>query len=454
MFFKKIKSEGLAHLSYFISSEDEAIVIDPRRDCQVYVDFAFESDMKIKYIFETHRNEDYVIGSLELANLTGAKIYHGKYLDFKYGNNVKDGDVFYFGSLKLTAIHTPGHTDESMSYLLSDLEFGEENIMVFTGDTLFIGDTGRTDLYGPGDSPRLAGNMYDSIFNKILPLGDRVILCPAHGAGSVCGGAISKREQSTLGIERRRNPLLQVNDKDEFVKLKTSEHHYIPPYFKKMEEYNLEGAPLLYSTYPPYLSPREFKEHFNDGAVILDTREPVSFAGAHIKGSYNIWLEGISSFTGWVLSYQKPILLVMEEKKHLDTVMPYLLRVGFDNIAGYLRGGIESWYNEGFEIEKSGLIDVHGLKDMIKNDNLTILDVRRDDEWENGHIDNAVHIYVGELENRINELQDNRPIAVVCNVGRRASLATSILKRNGFYEVYNVLGSMTAWNNANYEILK
>lgn len=444
----------MAHLSYFIGSEDEAIVIDPRRDCQLYVDLAFEMGLKIKYIFETHRNEDYVIGSLELANLTGAEIYHGKYLDFKYGNNVKDGDVFYFGSLKLTAIHTPGHTDESMSYLLSELETGDEGIMVFTGDTLFIGDTGRTDLYGPDDASRLAGNMYDSIFNKLLPIGDHVILCPAHGAGSICGGSISEREQSTLGIERRKNPSLQVENKDEFVDLKNSEHHYIPPYFKKMEEYNLKGAPLMEPTYPLSLSTQEFKQHINDGAVILDTREPVSFAGAHIKGSYNIWIEGIPAFAGWVLSYQKPILLTMEEKEHLETVTRYLLRLGFDNIKGYLKEGIESWYNEGLKIEKSWLMDVHRLNDEIKNNKLTVLDVRRNDEWEKGHIENAVHIYVGELENRINELPTNKPIAVVCNVGRRASLAVSILKRNGFDEVYNVLGSMTAWENANYKMLK
>ncbi|MFP4654417.1 MAG: MBL fold metallo-hydrolase [Methanohalobium sp.] len=444
----------MAHLSYFIGSEDEAIVIDPRRDCQLYVDLAFEMGLKIKYIFETHRNEDYVIGSLELANLTGAEIYHGKYLDFKYGNNVKDGDVFYFGSLKLTAIHTPGHTDESMSYLLSELETGDEGIMVFTGDTLFIGDTGRTDLYGPDDASRLAGNMYDSIFNKLLPIGDHVILCPAHGAGSICGGSISEREQSTLGIERRKNPSLQVENKDEFVDLKNSEHHYIPHYFKKMEEYNLKGAPLMEPTYPLSLSTQEFKQHINDGAVILDTREPVSFAGAHIKGSYNIWIEGIPAFAGWVLSYQKPILLTMEEKEHLETVTRYLLRLGFDNIKGYLKEGIESWYNEGLKIEKSWLMDVHRLNDEIKNNKLTVLDVRRNDEWEKGHIENAVHIYVGELENRINELPTNKPIAVVCNVGRRASLAVSILKRNGFDEVYNVLGSMTAWENANYKMLK
>jgi hydroxyacylglutathione hydrolase len=209
MIFERIKSEGLAHLSYFIGSEDEAVVIDPRRDCQVYVDLARREGMTIKYIFETHRNEDYIVGSLELKNLTEAEIYHGRGLEFKYGNFVDDGQGFSFGKLKLTALHTPGHTDESMSYTLADLETGKEPVMVFTGDALFVGDVGRTDLYGPEEAPRMASNLYDSIFNKILPLGDQVILCPAHGAGSVCGGAISKREYSTLGLERIYNPVLQ-----------------------------------------------------------------------------------------------------------------------------------------------------------------------------------------------------------------------------------------------------
>ncbi len=202
MIFERIKSEGIAHISYLIGSNDEMVVIDPRRDCQVYIDLAKQEEMRIKYIFETHRNEDYVIGSLELAHSAGAKIYHGPGLVFKYGETLKDGQEFYFGTLKLTSIHTPGHTDESMSYALADLTAGKEPIMVFTGDTLFVGDVGRTDLYGPKEATRMAENLYSSIFNRLLPLGDRVILRPAHGGGSVCGGTISEREESTLGLER------------------------------------------------------------------------------------------------------------------------------------------------------------------------------------------------------------------------------------------------------------
>lgn len=223
MIFERIKSEGIAHNSYFIGSGSDAAVIDPRRDCQIYVDLAQQYGLKIKHIFETHRNEDYAIGSVELNNLTGAGIYHGPGLDWKYGNTLRDGYEFQIGNLRLTAIHTPGHTDESMSYAVADPSCGEAPVMVFTGDALFVNDVGRTDLYGPEEGPRLASSLYDSIFSKLLPLGDGVILCPGHGAGSVCGLNIADRDESTLGIERVQNPVLQIKNRDDFIKYKVAE---------------------------------------------------------------------------------------------------------------------------------------------------------------------------------------------------------------------------------------
>ncbi len=456
MIFERIKSEGLAHLSYFIGSGDEAIVIDPRRDCQIYFDLARRQGMKIKYIFETHRNEDYVIGSLELKELTGAEIYHGQGVDFKYGNFVRDGQEFNFGSIKLAALHTPGHTDESMSYTLSDPDAGKEPFMVFTGDALFVGDVGRTDLYGPEETPRMASNLYDSIFNKILPLGDGVILCPAHGAGSLCGGAISKREYSTLGMERIQNPALQRADKEEFIKFKLEEKLEFPPYFKKMEQYNLRGPPLLKGLpVPELLSPERFRAEIEKGALVVDTRMPHSFGGAYIKGSYGIWLMGLPFFAGWLLPYDKPILLVLEENEQLETVLRYLVRIGYDNLAGFLSGGIAAWYMKALPIDSLNLISVQSLKEKLdRNEEMLILDVRRDEEWEKGHIERAEHIYVGQLEKNLDKLPRSCPIVVYCDSSRRSNIAASILKKNGYNEVYNVLGSMTAWKNAGYEIVK
>jgi len=456
MIFERIKSEGLAHLSYFVGSGNEAIVIDPRRDCQIYFDIARREGMKIKYIFETHRNEDYVIGSLELKELTDAEIYHGKGVDFKYGIFVSDGQEFNFGSMKLTALHTPGHTDESMSYALTYPESGKAPLMVFTGDALFVGDVGRTDLYGPEEIPRMAANLYESIFNKILPLGDGVILCPAHGAGSLCGGAISKREYSTLGLERIQNPALQRTDKEKFIKFKLEEKLEFPPYFKKMEQYNLQGPPLLKGLpVPELLFPKEFVKEMEKGAMVVDTRMPHSFGGAHIKGSYGIWLKGLPYYAGWVLPYDKPILLVLEEKDQLEAAVSYLVRIGYDSIAGFLNGGISSWYMKALPVESLNLISVQSLKDKIeKNEEMVILDVRRDEEWEKGHIEGARHVYVGHLEENLDKVPRNSPIIVYCDSSRRSNIAASILKKNGYDMVYNVLGSMTAWKNAGYKVVK
>lgn len=456
MIFERIKSEGLAHLSYFVGSGNEAIVIDPRRDCQIYLDIARREGMKIKYIFETHRNEDYVIGSLELKELTDAEIYHGKGVDFKYGIFVSDGQEFNFGSMKLTALHTPGHTDESMSYALTDPDSGKAPLMVFTGDALFVGDVGRTDLYGPEEIPRMAANLYESIFNKILPLGDGVILCPAHGAGSLCGGAISKREYSTLGLERIQNPALQRTDKEKFIKFKLEEKLEFPPYFKKMEQYNLQGPPLLKGLpVPELLFPKEFVKEMEKGAMVVDTRMPHSFGGAHIKGSYGIWLKGLPYYAGWVLPYDKPILLVLEEKDQLEAAVSYLVRIGYDSIAGFLNGGISSWYMKALPVESLNLISVQSLKDKIeKNEEMVILDVRRDEEWEKGHIEGARHVYVGHLEENLDKVPRNSPIIVYCDSSRRSNIAASILKKNGYDMVYNVLGSMTAWKNAGYKVVK
>jgi hydroxyacylglutathione hydrolase len=456
MIFERIKSEGLAHNSYFISSGHQAVVIDPRRDIQVYLDRAMKYGVRIKYILETHRNEDYVIGSSELSYAVQAPVYHGPWLDWKYGNVIKDGQEFNLGKIKLTAMHTPGHTDESTSYVLRDTETGNAPVMVFTGDNLFVNETGRVDLYGLAEVPRLAGNLYDSLFNRILPLGDGVIICPAHGSGSICGQAIASRDESTLGIEKLQNPALQYTDKDSFMRYKAAERLDRPPYFIQMEKYNLEGAPLLHGLpRPPLLAPMDFKREMEKGAVVVDTRLPPAFGGAHIKGSYSIWLEGLSSFAGWLLSYDKPVLLVLEEKEHLDAAVRHLIRVGFDRIDGYLTDGVEDWYNAGLPVEQLPLLSVQQLKKKVdQGEDLTLLDVRRQDEWDTGHVPGAMHVFVGQVERRLSEIPRDKPVVVMCNVGHRAGIAASILLREGYPEVFNLLGSVTAWRHAGYPLTK
>ncbi len=455
MIIEKVKSEGLAQISYLIGSENEAVVIDPRRDCHTYIDIAQREGMKIENIFETHRNEDYVIGSLELAHLTGAKIHHGPGLAFKYGETLRDGQDFSLGKVRLTAIHTPGHTDESMSYVLNDIDSGNKPTVAFTGDALFVGDVGRVDFYGPDEAPRMAENLYNSIFNKLLPLGDGVILCPAHGAGSVCGGAISEREESTLGLERILNPILHKN-KEEFIDFKVSEHHETPPYFKRMEQYNLNGPPLLgHLPNPEPLSPKELEKKMKLGAVIVDTRTPPAFGGAHIAGSHSIRLNRLPLYAGWVLPYDKSIILVLEDNGDLEKAVRYLIRLGYDRIDGYLRDGIDAWYKEGLPTKQLGIFTIQELKKRLdRGDNLFVLDVREKSKWDKGHIKGARHIYAGHVEQHLEEIPTDRPIVVACNTGNHASLVASILHREGYEEVYNLLGGMVAWQKAEYKLVK
>lgn len=454
MIFERIKSEGLAHNSYFIGSGSSAAVIDPRRDTQIYLDLALKHGLKIKYILETHRNEDYVIGSLELGYETQSPIYHGPGLDWNYGNTLKDEQEFRLGRLSLKTIHTPGHTDESMSYIVTDLGSGKAPVMVFTGDTLFVGDTGRVDLYGSTEIPRMASNLYNSIFNRILPLGDSVILCAAHGAGSICGLKIGDRDESTLGIERIQNPILQYSNKDDFIRHKSAEHPERPPYFTRMEKYNQYGPPQLACLpIPSPLTPHEFNSEMEKGALVVDTSLPAAFGGAHIKGSYNIWLDGLPAFAGWLLPYDKPILLVLEDQDHLEKAVPYLIRVGYDNVIGFLKDGIEGWYDAGFPTESLPLLSVHQLKEKLdKGENLVVLDTRDQEEWNSGHIQGSIHIYVGHVEHKLSEIPRNKPVAVLCSVGHRAGIAASILLRAGFTKVYNVLGSVTAWRHAGFPL--
>jgi hydroxyacylglutathione hydrolase len=456
MIFEKAKSHGISANSYFVGSDENAFVIDPRRDCSVYIETAAKHGIKITHIFETHRNEDFATGALELANATGAKICHGPGLDWGYGSTLTDNQTFLFGNLRVTALYTPGHTDESVSFVVTDLATGDVPVMVFTGDALFVNDVGRTDLYGPEQTERLAGNLFDSIFRRLLPLGDGVIICPAHGGGSVCGVRIADREESTTGTERRQNPVLHLIQKDDFVKYKLSEKPERPPYFRRMEQVNLAGPRLLGKLpKPPAMPPDVFNKHISDGALIVDTREPAAFGGAHISGAYSIWLEGLAAYAGWVLPYDRPLLLVVDDEPACEKAVRYLVRLGYDSIAGYLAGGIANWYTAGLPIERLELISANELKNMLdRKEDITVLDTRRQEEWEEGHIEGAVHIFVGHLEQRSNEIPKGKPTAVYCSAGYRSGLASSILLRGGQRKVYNVAGGINAWLSSGLNTVK
>lgn len=456
MRLKIIKSEGIAHSSYFLSDGEEAVVVDPRRDCQIYPRLAQKECAKIRYILETHRNEDYVIGSFELQNITDAEICHSKELPFKYGDqNLSDGETISVGNLKIKVLHTPGHTNESLCYAVYQPEQSSEALMVFTGDTLFAGSVGRTDLYGKEAHPTQAEKLHTSIHEKLLPLGNHIIIYPAHGAGSVCGHDISDQEFSTIGYEKKTNPFLQL-DTDAFVKRAISQEMLIPPYFRKMEDYNLNGPPLLRGLPPPEpLSAFEFEQEMRQpDTVVVDTRMPYAFAGAFIPDSLSIWLGGTSAYPGWVLDYNQKILFVHERKTDMKTVAAHFQRLGFDNLLGFLCPSISEWHDTGKPISHVGTLSASALKERLDENLLLAVDVREPSEWKEGCIEGAERIFFGHLAGKACSLPGNKPVAVVCSVGQRASIAASILKREGFHEVYNVLGGMTAWTNLDYPTVK
>jgi hydroxyacylglutathione hydrolase len=452
MLLERIKSEIVAQISYFIGSAGEALVVDPRRDCRVYIDIARREGMTIKHVFETHRNEDYVIGSLELASLTGAEIYHGPWPEFEYGETLKDGEESDVGNLKVRAIHTPGHTPGCMSYAITDLDTGEQPVLVCTGDVLFINEVGRTDLGGPERQREWSGNLYDSIFNRLLPLGDQVILCPAHGSGSICGSDIAEREQSTLGIERLQNPLLQL-PREKFIEHKTREHHEYPPYYRIMEGYNLRGAPFVgCGPTPKPLSPDELLSEQDKDALLVDTSSPLAFSSAHVRKAYNIPKSHLS-FAGWLLPYDKPVNLVVEDIADLEYVVNSLSRIGYDNVVGYLRGGMYPLVSSGHPYELLPLLKASDLKAKIEyGEKLTLLDVRSLNEWNREHLTGAQHIYVGHLLEQLEKVSKKHPVITICSTGKRASIAASILQRCGWPDVLNLLGGMEAWEALKYPI--
>jgi hydroxyacylglutathione hydrolase len=445
MLFGRIESEGLAHYSYLIGDQREAVVIDPRRDCDIYIEKAYQEGLRISHILETHRNEDYVIGSVELAARTDAEIWHADaHLDYQYGQPVEDGQTWKIGRLKLQAIHSPGHTLGSMSYLLHDPEGSPW--VVFTGDALFAGDVGRVDFMGMDRAEEMASLLYDTIFNKLLPLGDEVIVCPAHGAGSVCGAGIAERLWTTIGLERRRNPRLHHTDEPEFV-ANVAQELEKPPYFAQMEKLNLEGAPLLGTLPVPKPLPPDMFVNKMEEAVVLDTRIELGFGSAHVPGALFIWLERVAGYAGWFLSYDRPILLVSETDNPAQATR-YLIRLGYDDLAGYLSGGMLAWHTAGLESNSIGMVTVQALCHLLdEGESPWILDVRSDKELEKARIPGAQHIHITKLPQHMDEVPKDRTVYIFCGSDVRAMIAASLLQRQGWEDLVVVLGGLEGWNS-------
>jgi len=448
MFLEVVKSPGLAHLSYILGDAGKAAVVDPRRDHHIYPAIAAREGSRITHVFETHRNEDYVAGSTGLAAATGAEVFHGEHMAFGYGSGVSEGDTFEVGNILLSILHTPGHTEESISLVMYDTGFSREQpVAVFTGDTLFVGDVGRTDFF-PGREEEMASLLYDSIHAKLLPLGDGVILYPGHGQGTICGGNLAARELSTLGYERKNNPALSFADRQAFIAHKAAERLFMPSYFERVHAINQEGPPPLSALPQPLpLDPASFEE-LSVGGSILDVRSKEAFAGAHLPGSLAIALDKVSSYVAWYLPYDKPVCLIANHPEEVETAVRYLVRLGYEDIPAFLAGGMFKWEVSGQPFARMKAVHAEELVNMLEEEeDFVLLDVRSADEYQGGHLPTAVNIHMGELPHRKGEVPRDKKVVTFCGSGERATIAASILEINGHEWVESCFGSMAACSN-------
>ncbi len=441
MYFKKIESEGLAHYSYIIGDEGEAAVIDPRRDVEIYLDEAREEGLKIKYIFETHRNEDYIIGSMELSEKTNAPIYISGHEDlgYEYGEKIFDGDTFEVGNLKIKAIHTPGHTLGHLCYAFYHGQ-NDNPLGVFTGDCLFMGDLGRTDFYGEENLDEMTGKLYDSIFETLFSLGEGVLVFPAHGAGSACGDDMEDRPFSTIGYEKKNNPQLQVSSREEFIE-EFGKMRIKPRYFEKMEVFNVKGAPFVGGDIT--ISPVKLEEVMDSNLVILDCRGKEAFWGGHIPGSYFLSVRNFTRFAGNLFPLDTPLVLnVSSEDCILDELYWRARRIGFDNIKGYLDEGVDSVLETDMTLESLPTIKPKEFLELEKD--FILLDVRLpEDIKEDSLSEQRVNIPLQELYKDFDKLDKDKKIYVVCASGDRATAGAAFIKNEG-YDPTVVIGGMMA----------
>ena len=453
MQIQRVEVPGLAHYSYVVSASGKAVVIDPKRDVDTYLDDAAVRGLQITHILETHIHADYASGALALAKATGAEMWlsaHDKGEDFVYAfphHEFRDREELRVEEMRFVALHTPGHTPEHLSFVLYDSKRDAAvPIALFSGDFLFVGSVGRPDLLGEAAKQRLARELFRSQQERIAHLPDGVEVYPAHGAGSMCGSGMSDRPQTTLGYERKTNAFLNQSNESDFITRVLSTVPPFPDYYRRMKRVNSAG-PTLLAGFPGQkcFTAAEVRAAAEGGAaVVLDLRRPEAFGGAHVPGSINIGAgNSLSMWAAWVVPYERPIYMVGDESCSYEEAARSLIRVGLDEVQGYLKGGIFGWIEAGFEqahIPQISVEELHAKRDAF------VLDVRGDGEWRSGHIENAHHIMAGDIERNSGTLPKEREINVICGSGYRSSITTSLLQRQNFKKLANVSGGMTAWN--------
>ncbi|GLU55734.1 MBL fold metallo-hydrolase [Dyadobacter frigoris] len=451
MKIEQIYTGCLAQGAYFISSNGEAAVIDPLREVAPYIEKAAKANVKIKYVFETHFHADFVSGHIDLAEKTGAEIVYGPKANTGFKAHIAvDSEVFKLGDITIKVLHTPGHTMESSCYLLSD-QNGKE-IALFSGDTLFIGDVGRPDLAQNGDITRddLAGILFDSLRSKIMTLPDDITVYPAHGAGSACGKSMSKETSDSLGNQKRFNYALRADmTKAEFIKEVTAGLTEPPQYFPENVKMNRDGYESIDDVLERgdhALSPEAFETKANQtGALILDTRKPEDFAKGFIPNSINIGIDGgFAPWVGALIPDLKQNILLVTDPGREEEVVTRLARVGYDYAIGYLNGGFDVWQKSGKEVDTITSLPAEEFAKQYKQGNIKVVDVRKPDEFEAGHVDGAENIPLDTINESMTTLSKNETLYVHCAGGYRSMIAASILKSRGFDDVVNIEGGFGA----------
>ena len=450
MFVQSFFIPGLAHLSYLLGGKGTCAIIDPRRDVEEYMGVAKAMGMRITHILETHLHADFVSGHMDLSARTGAEIIAPKAGQCVFPHRpVKEGDEFQIEDMNIRVFDTPGHTPEHITYVVTDRSRGSEPTAIFCGDTLFVGDVGRPDLF-PGQAVELAGKLFESL-GKLKALPDHVLVLPAHGAGSLCGRAMGAMRYSTVGYEKRYNTELQHKTVDAFRASLLSGMPEAPDHFSRCSDINRKGPVKLSDLeIPKPLSPAEVNQLDKGGTTLLDGRDYLAFGGAHIAGAWNIDMAGnFQTFAGWMLPPNKPIVLVLESETRVNDAVTMLRRVGFDRIAGWLDGGMHAWSVGGFPTDHVRQISVEELAALSnQKPGPMILDVRGKLEYEALHLDGAVHMQTPDTRKQYGEVPKEKTVYVICNSGHRSSLACSVLKQHGIQNVVNVAGGMTAYSAA------
>ena len=452
---------GLGHLSTLIADESSGVaaVIDPRRDVDVYLDQARAADVRITTVVETHLHNDYVSGARELAALTGATHVIGAGAELRYEHRpLDDGDTFDVGYLRFQALHTPGHTPEHMSYAVVDASRAGEPLLLFTGGSLLVGAVGRTDLLGEANAVPYAHAMHRSLKDVLLPFADFVTVFPTHGAGSLCSTGIASTPWSTIGYEKRHNPMVRpiVEGKDieAFVQALLGHQPAFPTYFARMRPTNQNG-PAPIGARVPDPRPMDYeaaRAAVANGAQLIDLRSPAAFAVQHAPGALSIPAgSSFGTWLGWLVEPDRPLVLILEDPLQWDDAVRQALRIGHETVAGHLRGGFAAWTADGGEIEAQGRLTVRQLADAVAaggKDAPLVIDVRQLTEYASGHVPGAVHLAAGDLPQRLADLPRDRPIAMVCASGYRSSVAASLVRGAGFKDVSWVAEGVPAWKAA------